>query len=613
MSDLVRLIGVTQPRIGNDIIRSMMNPSDLIAYCARVSNPANQDNAATSEKLLKYCITNKHWSPFEMINVVLEINTTRDIARQILRHRSFSFQEFCLSGDTYIHFAIPQKLKKGYYKPTTKIKLKDLWEKWENGAEPIPSRWNNNNSIRMPMKDRISKMYIKCYDETTGKLTTSHIKEVFKTGIKDVFEITLEDGKKIKTTKEHKFLTQNGFESLEEITGLQMHNNRAIMTNRNCIVATNGIQEYQDKLWLEKMKKDSIFGGGGIKWIADQSGYNYNTIRKWLRRFNLQYSKKEINVISPVWNKGFFGYKNKPHSIETRRKMQISAKGRGKTHNWYRGGNSKFREPLDVIDVSEFRKNNNNCSKCDAKNKKLDIHHIVPVSVDHTKQHDMENWQILCRECHIHHHRKNDYTGWQNMGAKAKINKSYVVRWQKIKSIEYVGKEETYDLEIDHSSHNYIANGMVVHNSQRYADPSQLGFEVREARLQDKKNRQNSIDTTDDQLKNAWEQKQQQLLHEIKLGYKWAIENGIAKEQARAILPEGLTKSRLYMNGNLRSWITYVAIREGNGTQKEHISIALECKKILLNEFSFLEESLGGINDSWINVVDKENDMHLIK
>jgi len=243
MSDLVRLIGVTQPRIGNDIIRSMMNPSDLIAYCARVSNPANQDNAATSGKLLKYCITNKHWSPFEMINVVLEINTTRDIARQILRHRSFSFQEF----------------------------------------------------------------------------------------------------------------------------------------------------------------------------------------------------------------------------------------------------------------------------------------------------------------------------------------------------------------------------------SQRYADPSQLGFEVREARLQDKKNRQNSIDTTDDQLKNAWEQKQQQLLHEIKLGYKWAIENGIAKEQARAILPEGLTKSRLYMNGNLRSWITYVAIREGNGTQKEHIGIALECKKILLNEFSFLEESLGGINDSWINVVDKENDMHLIK
>jgi thymidylate synthase (FAD) len=233
-TELVRLIGVTQPRIGNDVIRSMMSASDLIAYCARVSNPKNQDNAATAAKLLSYCIRNKHWSPFEMINVVMELNTTRDIARQILRHRSFSFQEF----------------------------------------------------------------------------------------------------------------------------------------------------------------------------------------------------------------------------------------------------------------------------------------------------------------------------------------------------------------------------------SQRYADPSQLGFEVREARLQDPKNRQNSLETTNTDLKHVWYMKQQQIIHELNLAYKWAIENGIAKEQARAVLPEGLTKSRLYMNGNLRSWITYVAIREGNGTQKEHIEIAKECKKILLAEFAFLKDSLGDVDDAWQNIIE---------
>jgi thymidylate synthase (FAD) len=93
--------------------------------------------------------------------------------------------------------------------------------------------------------------------------------------------------------------------------------------------------------------------------------------------------------------------------------------------------------------------------------------------------------------------------------------------------------------------------------------------------------------------------KQQQLLHEIKLGYKWALENGIAKEQARAILPEGITMSRLYMNGNLRSWITYVALREGNGTQKEHREVAVACKEILINEFPFLKNSLGDVNDEW--------------
>jgi len=228
-TELAKLIAVTQPRISNETIRSMMSPTDLIAYCARVSNPSNQANMNTTEKLLGYCIRNKHWSVFEMVNVVIEINTTRDIARQILRHRSFSFQEF----------------------------------------------------------------------------------------------------------------------------------------------------------------------------------------------------------------------------------------------------------------------------------------------------------------------------------------------------------------------------------SQRYADPSELGFEVREARLQDKKNRQNSIEVTDAALENAWYHKQHQLLHEIKLGYKWALDNGIAKEQARSILPEGMTMSRLYMNGNLRSWITYIGLREGNGTQKEHREVAVACKGIILQEFPFLKEALGNVEQPW--------------
>lgn len=89
----VTLIGVTQPTISNEVTRNWMTAEQLIAYCARVSNPANQDNP-DSEKLLKYCVRNEHWSIFEMVNIVMEISTTRDIARQILRHRSFSFQEF---------------------------------------------------------------------------------------------------------------------------------------------------------------------------------------------------------------------------------------------------------------------------------------------------------------------------------------------------------------------------------------------------------------------------------------------------------------------------------------------------------------------------------------
>ena len=126
--------------------------------------------------------------------------------------------------------------------------------------------------------------------------------------------------------------------------------------------------------------------------------------------------------------------------------------------------------------------------------------------------------------------------------------------------------------------------------SQRYADPNQLGFTIREARLQDTKNRQNSIETDDEELRRAWKLKQEQLVHESKMAYKWAIDNGIAKEQARAVLPEGITNSRLYMNGTLRSWIHWCQLRMDNGTQKEHQEIAKECWHILCDNFSFLKD-----------------------
>lgn len=127
--------------------------------------------------------------------------------------------------------------------------------------------------------------------------------------------------------------------------------------------------------------------------------------------------------------------------------------------------------------------------------------------------------------------------------------------------------------------------------SQRYADPTKdLGFVTREARLQDKKNRQNSVEVDDDDLKIEWEDYQTFLIEQVKTGYKWAIENGIAKEQARAILPEGLTCSRMYMNGTLRSWIHYCELRMSNGTQKEHMEVAKSAWSELSLYFKFLTE-----------------------
>ena len=144
-----------------------------------------------------------------------------------------------------------------------------------------------------------------------------------------------------------------------------------------------------------------------------------------------------------------------------------------------------------------------------------------------------------------------------------------------------------------------IAHQIVRHRSfafqefsQRYADPKEQGemFEYSEARLQDPKNRQNSIDVEDEKLQLDWLHAQMRIAHLAKKEYDWAIKKGIAKEQARKVLPEGITKTRLYMNGTIRSWVHYIELRSANGTQKEHMDIAIACAKAITEIFPLMND-----------------------
>lgn len=144
-----------------------------------------------------------------------------------------------------------------------------------------------------------------------------------------------------------------------------------------------------------------------------------------------------------------------------------------------------------------------------------------------------------------------------------------------------------------------IAHQIVRHRSfsfqefsQRYAEPKDMGdqFVLREARLQDSKNRQNSIETTDVELASEWRQLQEDMIAHATRVYEWAIDHGIAKEQARVVLPEGLTKTRLYMNGTLRSWVHYIELRGAHGTQKEHMEIAHACAEVIAKIFPLVDE-----------------------
>jgi thymidylate synthase (FAD) len=167
---------------------------------------------------------------------------------------------------------------------------------------------------------------------------------------------------------------------------------------------------------------------------------------------------------------------------------------------------------------------------------------------------------------------------------------NYLIKWKHWSPFEMANA--TLEIETTRD----IARQILRHRSftfqefsQRYADPvKELTFETREARLQDQKNRQNSIDTDDELLQDVWTFMQKKIIQEAKHAYNWAIEHGIAKEVARAVLPEGLTTSRMYVNGTIRSWIHYIEIRSHEATQKEHREIAVACAEAISKIFPLI-------------------------
>ena len=208
---------------------------------------------------------------------------------------------------------------------------------------------------------------------------------------------------------------------------------------------------------------------------------------------------------------------------------------------------------------------------------------------EHFKSEGLENVQDLIAFCA----RVSNPSNQMNSETSEKLIK-YLIKHAHWSPLEMVSA----CLEINTTRD--IAHQIVRHRSfafqefsQRYADPAEFGdqFVTREARLQDTKNRQNSIEIdTESDLHYEWQMKQQSVIDKAKEVYEWAIDNGIAKEQARVVLPEGCTKTRLYMNGSLRSWIHYIELRGANGTQKEHMEIAKACGKVIAEIFPLAED-----------------------
>jgi thymidylate synthase (FAD) len=347
-------------------------------------------------------------------------------------------------------------------------------------------------------------------------------------------------------------------------------------------LACNGVAVHKDSTWLRQAKSRAITEGTGLAGIAEDSGVSTHTIRKWLKRHNLQFTKREVASYTTIWNKGVGGYKRSPHTAETIAKMRAAAR-RGPASNLWRGGADRS-ERLKITDwCSRHRKEfliaaGYRCTNCESS-ERLELHHIKAVVDRPDLAYEPTNIQVLCKSCHAERHALNgDKKKWRERSRGNMLT----VHWSKVRHVEFVGEQMTYDLEIEHASHNYVGNGIVVHNSQRYQDANKLGDMVeRECRLQDTKNRQNSLETDHEPHHENWSLDQAEVWKAATRAYQYALQRGVAKEVARALLPEGLTPSRLYMNGTMRSWIFYLKQRLHPSTQKEHRLVADEALAVL--------------------------------
>ncbi len=519
---------------------STPNAEATMAYIARVSSPKDVlEKYKEPERLLGYCMRNGHWSVFEHAHLTIEVEAPILVTRQILRHRSFVFSEFCVSGDTLISTVTAGG----------RVKLRPIRDLYTLQDD---TRWGR---------------LVRVYDEESKTLVSARVKEVFRTGVKEVYRLTLQNGKSLVATADHKIITPGGWTRLGELVP------------GSSVVGTNGVPTYQDKDWLALQR--SNVPRKGLSQIAEAAGVTIHTIRKWLRIHGLQFTRQEVAEYTPVWNKGKPseeqpGYR-KLKSDATREKMKAASRRGAESEFYIDGRGTSWRMQVaswqNKYRLRLLTEAGEQCSQCGGK-KDLQIDHRIPVALRPDLAFEYSNLQILCSPCHKQKSKEERET----------------LAWSYVKSVELVGQQETYDMEIDHVSHNYVANGIITHNSQRYAEVPEE-FLILECRTQDHKNRQSSHVSTDAELNYWWQTLQTDVSDILLADYRMALSKGIAKEVARAILPMS-TMSTIFMTGSVRSWVHYLQTRLDVATQKEHREVAILCATILAEHFPIVYEAM---------------------
>jgi len=589
---------------------------------ARLSTGVDSRNEVESARLLRFLLRHKHTTPFEGCIVKFKVKAPIMVIREWFRHRTF-----CLSGDSELYFDLPEngtlKRKHRLYKMT----LMEAYDKW-NSPQPIRLRGRTNKEYK---REQLSKMLLRSCNENTGDIEHVNINDIVYSGVKSVFEIELDNGYKIKMSKDHLCFTENGWMKFEQAVGLHQKSNtnkwdwRPLQSVR---FATNGSPAYLDKGWLSKQRRFGL----SVDEIASNAGVSYHTIRKYLRIFNLQFSAKEKAQLSGLNQRGK-RRKSKPHVMSEDGIRSIKLSRSGSNSNFWKGGISSNRENIARWTTEQAPKvharNNYVCVLCN-EGGNLHAHHIDPVWNNENKAYDFENLTSLCTKCHnkIHvfnlelqlleefEHGKKLPMFWANYNVKRERNpnkqlgiKKLIVGYNKVVDVRYVGEEKTYDLSVSGNFHNFVANGFVVHNSYneesgRYKqlDPNYYVPDVSRVAKQATTNRQGSGEVfTEAEAKEQIERWISEQSEFEGIYVELCNEDGtnMAKELARLNMPVS-HYSTFVATGNLLNWYRFLQLRMAPGAQFEIRQYANLLFEIIKCKFPICTQAF---EDYWLNAI----------
>lgn len=503
----------------------------IIELCGRTCYKSEDKiTSESSTKFIKSLLKRGHESVIEHCSISYKLICSRACSHQLVRHR---IAAYCIDGEALTETTIQGVLHNGRkFKYKKRRTIKQLFDMKQTSHG----------------RSRLKLVKLNCINEENGKIIQNNIQDVLYSGKKSCVYIEIDHGKyNIKATKNHRFLTPDGWLRLEEII------------EKNLSIAVNGIQ-LPDLSWLNE---EYHIKNRTRREIATELGISESWLGKYIAENNLQ---KPINKRP---RKGIPGY-GKRGMLSIEQRQQISNRMRGdKNHRW-RGGITSERSQLQKqiskeLRQSVYQRDDYTCRLCYIRGGTLTLHHIIPCYQDKTLFFDPENLVTVCDSCHKtkinnHEHEFQDYfkacKPIQPRPNIKKAQKEMMVHFLPITNVQEIGEIDTYDIVMKDPHHNFIANGLVVHNSQesmRYCDYSRADkFESLQV----------IVPPSINQNKKALEIYLKSCIEDYE-SYKFLRDEGIPPEDARFSLPTG-TKTEVISTYNLRMWRHVISSRGMN-------------------------------------------------